>query len=84
VVKKRKHREHREKEKEIATDEHRNTRMKKIFCCFNKKRICDGKGISVHQCESVANSSVLGWVLKKENENFVFFVSLYENKFFSC
>lgn len=44
---------------------------KKIFCCYNKNSVCDGKGISVHQCESVANSDVLGWVLKTQNVNSV-------------
>ncbi len=38
--------------------------LKKLFCCFNKKSICEGKGISVNQCKSVADSGVLGWVLK--------------------
>jgi len=47
----------------MNTDKHG---LKKTFCCFNKDRICDGKGISVHQCKSVANSGVLGRVLKKQ------------------
>jgi len=45
----------------MNTDTHGS---KKIFCCFNKNRICGGRGISVYQCKSVANLSLLGWVLK--------------------
>ncbi len=51
--------------------------LKKTFCCFNKDRICDGKGISVHQCKSVANSGVLCWVLKTQNINSVSSVVKY-------
>ena len=40
--------------------------LKKIFCCLNKKSIWEGKGISVHWCKSVANSGMLGWVLKTQ------------------
>jgi len=45
--------------------------LKKLFCCLNKKSIWEGKGISVHQCKSVANSGVLGWVLKTQKGNSV-------------
>jgi len=55
----------------MNTDKHG---LKKIFSCFNKNRICGGKGISVHQCKSVANSGVLSWVLKTQNKNSVFSV----------
>ena len=50
-----------------------------LFDLTTIKRYGDGKGISVHQCKSVAKSGVLGWVLKEENKNFV---SLCENKFY--
>ena len=45
--------------------------LKKIFCCLNKKSIWEGKGVSVHQCKSVANSGMLGWVLKTQKGNSV-------------
>jgi len=48
--------------------------LKKIFCCFNKNRICDGKGISIHQCKSVANLVVWGWGFEKQKRNSVSFV----------
>jgi len=43
-----------------------------MFCKLNKKRIWEGEGVSVHQCKSVANSGVLGWVLKTQKGKFVF------------
>jgi hypothetical protein len=52
----------------MNTDKHG---LKKIFYYFNKNRIYDGKGTSVPQCPSVANSGVLGWVLKTKNINSV-------------
>jgi hypothetical protein len=58
----------------MNTDKHG---LKKIFCCFNKNRIYDGRGISVHQCPSVANSGVLGWVLKTKKINSVLSVVKY-------
>jgi hypothetical protein len=45
--------------------------LKKLFCCLNKKSIWEGKGISVYQCKSVANSGMLGWVLKTQKEGTV-------------
>jgi hypothetical protein len=39
--------------------------LKRIFR-FNKNKIYDGWAISVCQRRSVTNSSMLGWVLKKE------------------
>jgi hypothetical protein len=44
-------------------------RLKKLFCCFNKKSIWEGKDISIRQYKLVANSGVLGWVLKTQKEN---------------
>jgi hypothetical protein len=58
----------------MNTDKHG---LKKIFCCFNKNRIWDGKGTSVNQCKSVANSGVLGWVLKTKKINSVLSVVKY-------
>jgi len=58
----------------MNTDTHGS---KKIFFCFDKSRISEGRGISVYQCKSVANSGVLGWVLEKPNINSVFSVVKY-------
>jgi len=39
--------------------------LKKMFYCFKQKGKLGGLGTRDYQCKSVANSGVLGWVLKK-------------------